>query len=126
VAAVLGELRRFGVRIAIDDFGTGYSSLAYLRSLPVDTLKIDRSFVRDVTTSQDSAAIAGAIIAMSKSLRLHVVAEGVETEEQFKFFADHQCEEVQGFLISRPLPVADFDRWCTANPPLALVAARVA
>lgn len=126
VAGILGDLRRLGVRIAIDDFGTGYSSLAYLRSLPVDTLKIDRSFVRDVTTNEDSAAIAAAIISMSKSLRLHVVAEGVETEEQFKFLADHQCEEVQGFLISRPLPAADFDRWCSANPLLAAVAVRVA
>jgi len=126
VAGILSELRCFGVRIAIDDFGTGYSSLAYLRSLPVDTLKIDRSFVRDVTTNEDSAAIAAAIIAMSRSLRLHVVAEGVETEEQFQFFAAHECEEVQGFLISRPLPIADFDRWCSARPLYSAVAACVA
>jgi len=112
VSAILQEIRRMGVRIAIDDFGTGYSSLAYLRSLPVDTLKIDRSFVNDVTTSQDSAAIAAAIIAMSKGLRLHVVAEGVETEEQVEFLAQHQCHEIQGFLISRPLAIADFERWC--------------
>jgi len=76
----LSELRRFGVRIATEDFGTGYSSLAYLRSLLVDTLEIVRSFVRDVTTNEDSAAIAAAIIAMSRSLRLHAVVEGVETE----------------------------------------------
>lgn len=126
VAGILGDLRRLGVRIAIDDFGTGYSSLAYLRSLPVDTLKIDRSFVRDVTTNEDSAAIAAAIISMSKSLRLHVVAEGVETEEQFQFLAAHQCEEVQGFLISRPLPAADFERWCSINSTSAAVAIRVA
>jgi EAL domain-containing protein (putative c-di-GMP-specific phosphodiesterase class I) len=126
VAGILGELRRFGVRIAIDDFGTGYSSLAYLRSLPLDTLKIDRSFVHDVTTNEDSAAIASAIIAMSKSLRLHVVAEGVETEEQFQFLAAHQCGEAQGFLISRPLPVEDFDRWCAVSSTLSAVAARVA
>jgi len=126
VAGILGDLRQLGVRIAIDDFGTGYSSLAYLRSLPVDTLKIDRSFVRDVTTNEDSAAIAAAIIAMSKSLRLRVVAEGVETEEQFKFLEKHHCEEVQGFLISRPLPVADFERWCSANSPVGAVTGRVA
>jgi len=120
VSGVLSELRRMGVRIAIDDFGTGYSSLAYLRSLPIDTLKIDRSFVCDVTTNQDSAVIAAAIIAMSKSLRLHVVAEGVETEEQFQFLAAHQCEEIQGFLISRPLATADFEEWCARHAPIAV------
>jgi diguanylate cyclase (GGDEF)-like protein len=120
VSGILAELRRMGVRIAIDDFGTGYSSLAYLRSLPVDTLKIDRSFVCDVTTNQDSAAIAAAIIAMSKSLRLHVVAEGVETEEQLRFLAAHQCEEIQGFLISRPLAAADFEDWCCRNAPMGI------
>lgn len=121
VSAILQEIRRMGVRIAIDDFGTGYSSLAYLRSLPVDTLKIDRSFVNDVTTSQDSAAIAAAIIAMSKGLRLHVVAEGVETEEQVEFLAQHQCHEIQGFLISRPLAIADFERWCLRDAAAAAV-----
>jgi len=118
VAEVLTALRTMGVRVAIDDFGTGYSSLAYLRSLPIDTLKIDRSFVRDVTTNRDSAAIASAIIAMSKSLQLHLVAEGVETEEQLQFLADHECEEAQGFLISRPLAVADFARWVSRQPAL--------
>jgi len=117
VSKVLAALRGIGVRVAIDDFGTGYSSLAYLRSLPIDTLKIDRSFVRDVTTNRDSAAIAAAIIAMSKSLRLHVVAEGVETEEQLQFLADQQCEEAQGFLISRPLAIADFARWLERTGP---------
>jgi len=117
VSEVLASLRRVGVRVAIDDFGTGYSSLAYLRSLPIDTLKIDRSFVCDVTTNQDSAAIAKAIIAMSKSLRLHVVAEGVETEEQLQFLAAHHCEEAQGFLISRPLPIADLWHWIRRHVP---------
>jgi len=117
VSKVLTALRSIGVRVAIDDFGTGYSSLAYLRSLPIDTLKIDRSFVRDVTTNRDSAAIAAAIIAMSKSLRLHVVAEGVETEEQLQFLADQRCEEAQGFLISRPLAIADFARWLERTGP---------
>jgi len=118
VSGLLVELRRLGVRIAIDDFGTGYSSLAYLRSLPVDTLKIDRSFVCDVTTNRGSASIAAAIIAMSKSLRLHAVAEGVETEEQFQFLAEHECQEAQGFLISRPLAIVDFERWCRARDAL--------
>jgi diguanylate cyclase (GGDEF)-like protein len=108
---VLGELRDLGVRVAIDDFGTGYSSLGYLRNLPVDTLKVDRSFVRDVTTNQDSAAIATAILAMSKSLRLNVVAEGVETQEQLDFLIEHECPEVQGFFFSKPLPSAEFVEW---------------
>ena len=115
VSGILADLRRMGVRVAIDDFGTGYSSLAYLRSLPVDTLKIDRSFVCDVTTNEDSSAIAAAIIAMSKSLRLQVVAEGVETEEQFQFLAAQGCEEIQGFLISRPIAIDDFERWCARH-----------
>jgi diguanylate cyclase (GGDEF)-like protein len=108
---VLGELRELGVKVAIDDFGTGYSSLGYLRNLPVDTLKVDRSFVRDVTTNQDSAAIAAAILAMSKSLRLNVVAEGVESREQLDFLIDHDCREVQGFFFSKPLPSLDFVEW---------------
>jgi EAL domain-containing protein (putative c-di-GMP-specific phosphodiesterase class I) len=117
VSEVLGTLRDMGVRVALDDFGTGYSSLAYLRSLPIDTLKIDRSFVCDVTTNRDSAAIAAAIIAMSQSLGLHVVAEGVETEEQLQFLADQRCQEAQGFLISRPLAIADFARWVDRDAP---------
>ncbi len=108
---VLGELRDLGVKVAIDDFGTGYSSLGYLRNLPVDTLKVDRSFVRDVTTNQDSAAIAAAILAMSKSLRLNVVAEGVENREQLEFLIDHECREVQGFFFSKPLPSPEFVEW---------------
>ncbi|MEI9937595.1 MAG: EAL domain-containing protein [Pseudomonadota bacterium] len=117
-SSVLAELRQMGVRIAIDDFGTGYSSLSYLRSLPVDTLKIDRSFVRDVTENQDSAAICAAIIGVSKSLRLNVVAEGVETEAQFAFLAAHRCEEIQGYLISRPLAADAFEAWYAGRPGL--------
>jgi EAL domain-containing protein (putative c-di-GMP-specific phosphodiesterase class I) len=109
--SVLRELRALGVRVAIDDFGTGYSSLSYLRCLPVDTLKIDRSFVREVTTNHDSAAITIAILAMARSLKLNVVAEGVEKEEQLEFLARHGCPEVQGFLFSRPLPNAELVAW---------------
>jgi EAL domain-containing protein (putative c-di-GMP-specific phosphodiesterase class I) len=108
---VLSELRKIGVRIAIDDFGTGYSSLSYLRNLPVDTIKVDRSFVRDVVKNQDGAAITAAILAMTHSLRLEAVAEGVETTEQVEFLAHHGCKMVQGFLFSRPLPAADFCKW---------------
>jgi EAL domain-containing protein (putative c-di-GMP-specific phosphodiesterase class I) len=110
-ASVLNELREIGVRVAIDDFGTGYSSLGYLRVLPVDMLKIDRSFVRDVTDNQDSAAIAAAILAMSHSLRLEAVAEGVETRAQLDFLVQHGCPLVQGFLYSRPLPGPEFVAW---------------
>ncbi|MBT9556536.1 MAG: EAL domain-containing protein [Myxococcales bacterium] len=102
-AKVLASLRRSGVSVSIDDFGTGYSSLAYLRKLPISTLKIDRSFVMDCTNDPDQAAIVRAIIAMAKALRLHVVAEGVETEEQAALLCDEGCEYFQGYLFSRPV-----------------------
>lgn len=102
--AVLGELRELGVHLAIDDFGTGYSSLSHLKRFSVDTLKIDKIFVRDVETNATDAAIATAIIAMGNNLSLQIVAEGVETEGQLSFLREHHCHEMQGFLFSRPLP----------------------
>ncbi len=104
VVTVLNEFREIGVHISIDDFGTGYSSLAHLKKFSVNTLKIDRSFVRDVDSNATDAAIATAIIAMGNSLDLKVIAEGVETEGQFAFLKEKLCDEVQGYLISRPLP----------------------
>ena len=95
---LLQSLKDLGVSISIDDFGTGYSSLSYLKRLPIDTLKIDRSFVREQETSTDSAAIVAAIIAMSKSLKLRVVAEGVETQGQMTRLFDQGCQLMQGFL----------------------------
>jgi EAL domain-containing protein (putative c-di-GMP-specific phosphodiesterase class I) len=101
---VLRQLRELGIRIGIDDFGTGYSSLSNLKNFPIDTLKIDQSFIRDLTTDANDAAIATTVIAMAHSLNLKVIAEGVETEEQLRFLKQRGCHEVQGYLISKPIP----------------------
>jgi diguanylate cyclase (GGDEF)-like protein len=113
------NMKRFsaaGLRLSIDDFGTGYSSLGYLRQFPVDALKIDRSFVKDLHTSSDDAAICAAIIAMARELKLKVVAEGVENVEQLEFLRKHRCDQVQGYLISAPIPVADLQKLLRHTP----------
>jgi EAL domain-containing protein (putative c-di-GMP-specific phosphodiesterase class I) len=102
----LQTLRNLGVGVSIDDFGTGYSSLAYLRRFPLDKLKIDRAFINGITTNKDDAAIVLAIIRMAHTLKLEVVAEGVETVAQLNWLRNHDCDEVQGYLVSRPLPAA--------------------
>ena len=108
VILVMQELRDLGVSMSLDDFGTGYSSLAYLKRLPLDRLKIDRAFVRDLPQDEDDAAICTSVIALASALRLRVVAEGVEMPEQLDWLADHGCDEVQGYLLARPLP---FEEW---------------
>ena len=115
-ARLMASLRARGVRIAIDDFGTGYSSLGYLKRFPVSAVKIDRSFVRGLPENEDDAAIARAVLAMAKALRLDVVAEGVERAEQLDFLRREGCPEYQGYLCSRPLPAAEFERWLAAPP----------
>ena len=107
---ILKALRARGVQVAVDDFGTGYSSLSYLRRFPIDALKIDQSFVRQITTAPDETTIVTAIISMGRSLKLRVVAEGVETKEELAFLQAHECDEVQGYYFSRPVPAADFGK----------------
>ena len=100
---LLRTLEHMGIKLSIDDFGTGYSSLSYLKRFPIHTLKIDRSFVSEVTTDQDDAAIVKAIISLAHSLKIQVVAEGVETKEQMEFLRVRHCDLAQGFLFSRPV-----------------------
>jgi EAL domain-containing protein (putative c-di-GMP-specific phosphodiesterase class I) len=102
--AVLTAIRNLGVRLALDDFGTGFSCLSYLKCFPIDTLKIDRSFVRDLATDADNAGIVKAVINMGNSLHMRVVAEGVETREQLEFLQEHSCPDGQGYYFAHPMP----------------------
>jgi EAL domain-containing protein (putative c-di-GMP-specific phosphodiesterase class I) len=107
-SSVLRALKSTGVRLSVDDFGTGYSSLSYLKKFPIDSLKIDRSFVRDISADTDDATIVSAVITMAKSLKKCVIAEGVETEDQVKFLQSCGCNQAQGFYFSRPVAAKDF------------------
>src|SRR5260370_15534067 len=107
--ATMRELRDMGVHLSIDDFGTGYSNLSALKSFPVARLKIDQSFVRDISTDDNDKAIATAVISLGHKLNLRVIAEGVETEEQLAFLRDNNCDEMQGYLFSRPVTAPEIE-----------------
>ena len=123
VTSVLDQLKRLGVSLAMDDFGTGYSSLCYIKRFPFDKLKIDKSFIKEITSDPHNAAIAKAVIAMAHSLQMKVIAEGVETQGQLNYLRRQGCDEMQGFYFSRPIPAADFERLLLGSchlPPAAL------
>jgi EAL domain-containing protein (putative c-di-GMP-specific phosphodiesterase class I) len=119
VSARLRQLSQLGIRVSVDDFGTGYSSLGHLKELPIDKMKIDSSFVRDLPGNRGSTAITRAIIQMASSLGITAIAEGVETEAQRSFLALNGCDEFQGDLISKPLPAFEFEAWVKRRPPVA-------
>ena len=112
---LLGTFNNMGLHLSIDDFGTGYSSLNYLKRFPIHTLKIDQSFIRNLDTSFEDAAIVKSIITLAHSLRLSVVAEGVETKEQFDYLDNLGCDEIQGYLFSPPVSASEFSKMLSSS-----------
>lgn len=117
---ILNDLSELGIQVSIDDFGSGYCSLAYLKKFPLDTLKIDRAFIKDIPRDPNDMAISSAIIAMAHSLELRVIAEGVETQEQLSFLKSHHCDEIQGFIFSKPVPGEEFTKLLQNKTRLSL------
>jgi diguanylate cyclase (GGDEF)-like protein len=111
----LWQLKSMGIKLSVDDFGTGYSSLSYLKSFPLDSLKIDRSFIKDLPHNEDDVAIVNAILALAQTLNLNTVAEGVETEQQKEFLKNSNCSSIQGYLFSKPMPIAEFNQYWQAH-----------
>jgi EAL domain-containing protein (putative c-di-GMP-specific phosphodiesterase class I) len=109
---ILNDIKALGVKVALDDFGTGYSSLSRLSSLPLDKLKVDQSFVRRIESDAASRSVTDAVIALGHSLRLEVIAEGIESEGSLRYLQDRGCQQAQGYLFSRPLQAQEFARWC--------------
>ncbi len=109
---ILSSIKELGVKVALDDFGTGYSSLSRLSRLPLDKLKVDQSFVRGIENDAGSRAVTDAVIALGHSLRLEVVAEGIESEGSLRYLQEQGCQQAQGYLFSRPLQAEEFARWC--------------
>jgi EAL domain-containing protein (putative c-di-GMP-specific phosphodiesterase class I) len=122
-ATILRSLRESGIRVTVDDFGTGYSSLSYLQKFPVDALKIDQSFIRQISTVGDDTTIVKAVIGMARGLKLRVIAEGVETLEELAFLRAYRCDEAQGYYFSRPVPAEQFAMLLTNGMPGSAVVA---
>jgi EAL domain-containing protein (putative c-di-GMP-specific phosphodiesterase class I) len=114
-AEILRALKGLGVKIALDDFGTGYSSLSYMKRFPIDALKIDQSFIRDMTSDSDDASIVSAVINMGRSLNMRVIAEGIQTRDQLKFLKERHCPEGQGFYFGPPVPAEELGELLTAG-----------
>ena len=122
--SILRKIKNLGVHVAMDDFGTGYSSLSYLQSFPFDKIKIDQAFIAKLGTNTQSAAIVQAILGLGRSLKLPVIAEGVETSAQLAFLAEEGCNEVQGYLIGRPHPIAHYRNVVTGVAAKSVASAR--
>jgi EAL domain-containing protein (putative c-di-GMP-specific phosphodiesterase class I) len=116
---LLEDMKAMGLKLSVDDFGTGYSSLSYLKRFPIDKFKIDQSFVRDLATDTDDAVIVSTIISMAHSLKLKVIAEGVETAEQLAFLKQQGCDEIQGYYFSQPVSAEEFTQLLSSGRELA-------